>query len=153
MEKVLKIIEEVREMVIPILEEQKMELVDLHYRMEQNGWVLRLLVDKPGGVNVDDCALVSREVSAHLDVRNLIPGKYLLEVSSPGINRPLKSIEDFSRFIGSRISLQLAVPSDGRRNFTGKIAGVGTEEITVDVDGKNYSFKIDGIKKATLKVL
>jgi len=90
------------------------ELVDLDLRMGRNG-LLRLYIDREGGVTLDDCEHVSRQISAFLDVEDPMPGRYVLEVSSPGIERRLRTVEHFRRFVNEEVKIQLARPQDGRR--------------------------------------
>jgi ribosome maturation factor RimP len=145
------IIQEVTKLVMPILEERGMELVDIHYRREGGGWVLRVFIDKEGGVNVEDCAEVSRELGYHLDVREVIPNNYNLEISSPGVNRPLKKIDDFKRFSGHTVRITTSEFIDNRRNFTGVIKGVEGDKIIIEVDKNMYTIPHSIINKANLK--
>ncbi len=145
------IIKEVTKLAMPLLEEKGMELVDLQYRRESTGWVLRLFIDKKGGVTVDDCAEISRELGYHLDVRELIPHNYNLEVSSPGVNRPLKKMDDFKRFIGHNVHIRTTSPVEKRRNFTGILRGVNNDEIILEIDGKGLNIPFSLIDKANLK--
>lgn len=145
------IIKEVTKLAMPILEEKGMELVDMQYRHENNGWVLRLFIDKPGGVTVDDCAEISRELGHHLDVKELIPHRYHLEVSSPGVNRPLKKRDDFKRWIGYNVQLTTTTAIEKRRNFTGLLKAVNDDSIIIELDGKELSIPFRLINKANLK--
>lgn len=112
---------------------------------------LRIYIDHEDGVNVDDCALVSHQVSAVLDVEEPISSEYNLEVSSPGMDRPLFTAEHFKQFIGERAKVQLHTPVDNRRKLTGTIAAVSaTNEIEFTVDGEPFAVSIDLIKKANL---
>ena len=97
------VLEKVQAVAKPVLDDLGFELVDVEFKREGQGWVLRFFIDKPGGVTLDDCALFSREVSMLLDVEDFIHRAYHLEVSSPGIDRPLKTREDYQRFCGERI--------------------------------------------------
>jgi ribosome maturation factor RimP len=106
---------QVEEISEPLVVAEGMELVDLEYRREGPRWVLRLFIDKQGGVTVDDCARISREVGDLLDVKDIIPQAYVLEVSSPGLNRRIRKKEDFSRFVGQKVKLRLVSPKDGRK--------------------------------------
>lgn len=136
------VIEKVEALVEPILEDLNMELVDLEYRREQRGWVLRLFIDQEGGVNLDDCANVSREVSAILDVDDVVPNAYHLEVSSPGLNRPLKKEKDFERFAGRLVKIKMSFPIDPdgrgleRKTFTGILKGLEEGKVLVEQDDK-----------------
>ncbi|MBI5584679.1 MAG: ribosome maturation factor RimP [Deltaproteobacteria bacterium] len=111
----------IRELAEILLKESGLELVDLEFRREGRGWVLRLFIDKPGGVTLDDCAAVSRELGDQIEVEDLIPLSYTLEVSSPGLDRPLKKEEDFLKQIGKLIQLTTSVPLAGQSFFKGKL--------------------------------
>jgi ribosome maturation factor RimP len=111
--------EQLRATLEPILESEGLELIDLEYRKEGRGWVLRIFMDKPGGVTLDDCAAMSRQLGDVIDVEELIPQAYTLEVSSPGLDRPLKTEKDFLRSIGKLIQLSTNFPSEGRTFFKG----------------------------------
>lgn len=107
------------ELVEPALEEMGFELVDVEYLSKNGKWVLRLFIDKNGGITIDDCARLSGEIGDLIDVKGIIEHKYVLEVSSPGLNRILKKERDFIRVIGKKITVRMAVPIKGCRNFTG----------------------------------
>ncbi|MEW6188132.1 MAG: ribosome maturation factor RimP [Thermodesulfobacteriota bacterium] len=102
-----------------LLSAEGKELVDLEFRREARGWVLRIFMDKPGGVTLDDCAEISREMGDQIEVEALIPHSYLLEVSSPGLDRPLKKEKDFQRSIGKLIQLSTTLPVQGQSFFKG----------------------------------
>jgi ribosome maturation factor RimP len=113
------IIQEVIRIIEPIIEEMDFELVDIEYLSENGRWVLRLYLDKEGGITLGDCAKASREIGDSIDVKDVISHEYILEVSSPGLNRRLNKDKDFLQAIGEKIRIKMAVPVDGRRNFTG----------------------------------
>ena len=104
-----------------LLQEEKMELADMELLREGRGWVLRLFIDKTGGITLDDCASVSRQFGDQLEVEDLIPFRYSLEVSSPGLDRPLKKDQDFLRHIGNQIQVITRSPWEGRSFFKGKM--------------------------------
>ena len=106
-------------MVEALLKSEGLELVDLEFRKEARGWVLRIFMDKPGGVTLDDCSEISREIGDQIEVNELIPHSYTLEVSSPGLDRPLKKEKDFLVSIGKLIQLSTSVPLEGRTFFKG----------------------------------
>ncbi len=112
--------------------------------------LLRVYIDSPGGVGVDDCATVSRQLSAVLDVEDLLPGQYVLEVSSPGLDRPLVRVEDFERFAGRTVKLRTLRPLEGRRNFTGRIAGTAGDHVLLDVDHGRIDLPFELIDQARL---
>lgn len=149
MEKEIK--DKIKEIVeIPILK-RNMELVDLEWRREKRGWVLRIFIDKPGGVTVEDCAKISNIVGEILDKEDIIHHSYILEVSSPGIERPLVKKEDYERFKGEKAKIILKTPVSGRKNFTGIILGIKGDLIQMEVEGKIWEFSLDNIKKANLQ--
>ena len=128
------------------------ELVDLEFSQNDEGSLLRLFVDKEGGVTLDDCTHVSRMFGALLDVEDPISGGYNLEISSPGLNRPLRRFRDFSARIGETVKVTLVRPLDGRRRFKGVLKEV-TEEpltVTIDVDGEEYIVPLDESSKCNL---
>jgi ribosome maturation factor RimP len=141
------------ELVTPVVESEGMELVDLQYRRERNGWVVRLFVDKPGGINLDDCGSVSAQIGHLLDVENIIPHSYTLEVSSPGVTRPLKKLEDFIRFKGRAAVLRLDGPVLGRKTWRGKILEVrgGIIELSPKDPGEKVEIPFERIEKAHLE--
>jgi ribosome maturation factor RimP len=109
-----------------------------------------LYIDHADGVNVDNCALVSREVSAILDVEDPITNEYLLEVSSPGLDRPLFTPEHFAAVVGQKIEVKLAIPQDGRRKFKGVLTAIEDDMLIVEVDGKPYRLLMDNVDKANV---
>jgi ribosome maturation factor RimP len=125
------------------------ELVDIDLRVGSNG-LLRLYIDAEGGVTLDDCELASRQISAFLDVEDPMPGRYVLEVSSPGIERRLRTVEHFRRFVNEEVKIQLARPQDGRRRFRGRLTDVDEEAISVVVDGVACRLPFEDIAMATL---
>ena len=127
-----------------------MEIVDieLHHEGTRGGRVLRLYLDKEGGPGVDDLSRVSRQLSDLLDSDDVVPGAYTLEVSSPGINRPLKRPEHFARFIGKRIRVRTRDKIEGRRSFLGILQEVVGDQITVKQDGAQYQIPLAAIEKS-----
>jgi len=134
----------------PVAESYGLELVQVQYRRENHGWVLRILVDRPGGVSVDECGSFSREISDLLDVEELIESSYNLEVSSPGLDRPLIKPEDFERFAGREITLKTASPVEGRRNFKGILEGIKDEVVLMESDGRKFELDWSLVIKANL---
>lgn len=111
---------------------------------------VRLFIDKEGGVSVDDCADVSRQVSAILDVEDPIADKYNLEVSSPGLDRPLFTLSQYERFIGEDIALHLRIPMSDRRKWQGKLEKIENDMVTLIVDGQQQVFVFGNIQKANI---
>lgn len=124
--------DKIAQLVEPALNAKGVELVDLTYRREPVGWVLRVFIEKPGGINLGDCQTWSDEIGRLLDEHNLIATSYTLEVSSPGINRPLKKKRDFEKFAGEKIQVKLFAPLSGRRHFTGILRGMRANNILVE---------------------
>ncbi len=116
-----EVIPKIKAMAEALLQEEKMELVDMELLREGRGWVLRLFIDKVGGITLDDCASVSRQLGDQLEVEDLIPFRYTLEVSSPGLDRPLKKDQDFLRHIGKQVQVITRSPWEGRSFFKGKM--------------------------------
>jgi ribosome maturation factor RimP len=147
-----KLLQEVREVVEPILQSQGYELVDLEYQRESRGWVLRIYLDREGGITLDDCTGVSHEVGAVLEVKDVIPNAYVLEVSSPGLTRPIKKPEDYNRFRNQLVKIKLFQPLDGRRNFKGILLGLEVETVRVEADGQVFEIPLQSIAKANLEI-
>lgn len=135
---------------LPIARENY-ELVDLEWRRERSGWVLRLYIDKPGGVTIGDCVRVSEIVGKILDKEDIIHHSYNLEVSSPGIDRPLTKREHFIRFRGSKVKLSLKTPLGGRKNFVGVILDVKGNLLELESEGNRWEIPLENIKKANLQ--
>lgn len=120
------------ELAEAIVSKRGFELVAAELAGSAKNLTVKVFIDKDGGVTVDDCASVSRDLSERLDERDLIPAAYTLEVSSPGLDRPLKNLADFTRFAGSLAKLRTHEPIDGQRNFSGSVVGVEGDEILFD---------------------
>ena len=131
-----KIVAQARDLIESLCETEGLELIHLEYQREAGGRILRLLIDRPGGVTLDDCVHISRQSSDLLDVYLENTGPYSLEVSSPGPNRPLGKRLDFDRFKGSRVKIRTAQPVDGQKNFNGVLMGISEEIVKLSVDGK-----------------
>ncbi|CAG37344.1 ribosome maturation factor RimP [Desulfotalea psychrophila] len=129
-------VEKIEGYVASVLQSMDVELVDIQFRCEGHGWVLRLFIDVEGGVTLDLCAQVSREVGQYLDVEDVIEQAYHLEVSSPGVERPLKSLANFERFAGKKARIKLHEPLNGEKTFEGIIGPVEDGEVSLLVDGK-----------------
>jgi len=141
-------------LVEPVVTGQGYELVDVEFKNELGSWILRVYIDNPraeGGVGLDDCATVSRELSAVLDVDDSIPGHYSLEVSSPGLNRPLKKEADFARFVGKKAKIRTRHPvGESRRNFSGTLVAVDGGKVKIDVGDQVCEVPVDDVEKANL---
>ena len=129
------------ELLIPILEKYEFELVDVEYVKEAGTWYLRAYIDKPGGIAINDCVVVSRELSDLLDQKDFIDDSYILEVSSPGLGRPLKKERDFARSIGAEVEIRTYRMVEGRKEFTGVLEKYDSESVTVSYeDGTKQNF-------------
>jgi ribosome maturation factor RimP len=125
------------------------ELADLDAHFGRRG-LLRLFIDREGGVTLDDCQRVSEQIGAWLDVEDPLPGSYVLEVSSPGFDRRLRKLAHFERFTGEQARIELKDARDGRRRFTGRLAGVEGSEVLLEVDGELTRLPFDDIAVARL---
>ncbi|MBZ0070190.1 MAG: ribosome maturation factor RimP [Thiohalobacteraceae bacterium] len=127
------------------------ELVGIEYRPSGKHGLLRVYIDKPGGVTIDDCSAVSYQVSGLLDVEDPVPGNYTLEVSSPGLDRPLFQAQDFERFTGREVKLRTRFPVDGQRNFKGLLQGLHEQQVVIEQqDGTRVSLSLDQVEQARL---
>ena len=143
-----------RALVEPIVVGEGMALLDVEFVREREGWVLRLYIDKPAGVSLEDCTQVSRAVDTVLEVEDVVPHEYHLEVSSPGLNRPLKKPEHFRQALGKKVKVKTFAPigAPPRKNFSGVLAGVEEGSVIVEVEGAG-AFRIPSgdIAKANLE--
>jgi len=145
--------DQLSELLAPVVGGLGYELWELEYAPRAGGGLLRLYIDMPGntgGITLDDCEKVSRAVSETLDAADPIPGHYTLEVSSPGLDRVLRTREHFERFAGERVRLEMMQPVDGRKRFSGRLKEVGPSEITLELDGGTVRLPIDDIHRARL---
>ena len=127
--------------LLPLLAEHNFELVDVEYVKEGGNWYLRAYIDKEGGITVDDCEVISRTLSDWLDREDFIADSYTLEVSSPGLGRPLKKDKDFERSLGEDVELRLYKPRDKQKEFAGILKGYDRETVTVETeDGREEVF-------------
>lgn len=143
---------QVEALALPVLGEHGLELIEVQYRREQSGWVLRLIIDKQEGVSLDDCTTVSREISQLLDIEDFIDQAYNLEVSSPGLDRPLKNMADFQRFTGRKAKIKTIAPIDGEHVFIGKILQATGETIILAVGSRELEIPFVQVAKARLEV-
>lgn len=142
-----KSIEEiVTDFAVPIIEKYTFELVDVEFIKEGTNWFLRVYIDKPGGITIDDCQLVSEEISEKIDEEDPIKQSYFLEVSSPGLDRPLKKESDFKKFRGELIEIKVFKPIDGKKNFEGELIGFKDNKVSIKKDeNENLEFDWDKI--------
>jgi ribosome maturation factor RimP len=153
-------IEQVREMADRVAATYGLDIFDVQFRREAGGMVLRVQIDRPGpaataeeSVSVDDCAHVSRDLSAMLDVEDVVPMAYTLEVSSPGLDRPLREADDYRRFAGRRAKIVTRQPVDGQTFLRGTLAGVEDGVVVIDAeDHRRHRVPLDAISRAQLEV-
>ena len=117
----------------PILDKKDFELVDVEYVKEGQDWFLRCFIDKEGGISINDCEAVSRELETELDEQDFVPGAYILEVSSPGLTRALKKDRDFDRNIGKPVEVHTYKPIEGVKEFIGDLTGYSPSEVILDI--------------------
>ncbi|MBU2872293.1 ribosome maturation factor RimP [Colwellia sp. E2M01] len=134
----------------PAVEETGKTLLGIEYLSAGNNSVLRLFIDHENGINVDDCAEVSRQVGAVLDVEDPISSEYNLEVSSPGVDRPLFELAHYQEIIGETVNVKLSMPLNGRRKFKGPLVAIENDTLIVEVDGIDYELAIGNVDKANL---
>ena len=156
-------------LVEPYVKDAGFDLVEVHSGREPGGWVVRRFIDRVAGlrvpgqpdatlgdggdgdtVSLENCERVSRDISAALDVADLIPHTYQLEVSSPGLDRPLRRLRDFARFAGREARIRLTEGVEGRRNFSGLLRGAHDGFVDIDCDGRTYHLPIEDVAKANL---
>jgi len=151
----------IRQIITPVLEEAGLELVDVELKGLGKNLVLTIFIDKDGGVNLDHCAEVSHEVGTLLDVEDVIPGSYRLEVSSPGLDRPLKKAQDYIKFAGklAKIKTRVKCDPDGcgreRKTFRGRLLGLEEGIIRIELDGQTgspVSIPLENVEKANLEL-
>ena len=138
------------ELVTPLIEQNNFELVDIEYVKEGSNWYLRVYIDKPGGINVDDCELISRALSDKLDEEDFIDDAYILEVSSPGLGRPLKKDKDFERSLGEDVEIKLYRMKDGTKDYRGFLKSYNKEEIVIEDNDEEITFKRSEIALVSL---
>jgi len=153
-------LDKVHRLIAPVLQDMAVELVDLEFKREGRDWFLRLFIDKEGGVTLDDCADVSREIDALLEVEEMVDTAYRLEVSSPGLDRPLKKPEDYERFKGRQVKVKTFEKLDpddrghSRKTFVGELLGLEAGKVRIlqlDKKGGVVEIPLDGIAKANLE--
>ena len=150
-------VDQVKALADPLLDSLGIELVDIEYRKEGHGMILRLFIDKPGGIMLDDCAAVSRELSEILDVEDILHTYYNLEVSSPGLNRPLKKATDYEKYIGRNVKIRTfeMIPDDAgnlRKTFLGELLALSGGVVSMRLEeGQSASIPLEKIAKANLE--
>lgn len=142
------------ELFEPVVTGMGFELIEIEHFPNPKHGVLRLYIDKPEGsdtgIVVDDCSAVSRQISALIDVEDPVSGQFNLEVSSPGMDRPLRRLKDFQRFTGSLVKLKTAIPLEGQRNFKGRLLEASEESLTIETDEEEITLPMSAIDKARI---
>src|SRR3989441_8535487 len=154
------VVGQIRSMASRVAAGYGLEIFDVQFRREAHGMVLRIQIDRPGpaataedSVSVEDCAKVSRDLSAILDVEDVVPSAYTLEVSSPGLDRPLRHADDYRRFAGRRAKIVMREAVDGQKFFKGTLGGVEDNAVLIDgADGKRHRVPMGVITRANLEV-
>ena len=140
----------VADLVEPILDEMGFELVDVEYLSNYGKWVFRLYIDKEAGVTIDDCVRVSREIGDLIDIKEAVTHEYTLEVSSPGVDRPLRKEKDFVGAVGKKVKVRMIAPMDGRRSFTGYLKDFEDGTVYIEMDGAPVALPWAEVDKANL---
>ncbi|GBF11278.1 ribosome maturation factor RimP [Tepidibacillus infernus] len=147
----LNVTQIVEKMVLPILEKEHLELVDIEYKKEGSNWFLRVFIDKEdGGVDIEDCGRVSEALSAELDKKDPIPNSYFLEVSSPGAERPLKKEKDFLKSIGKQVHITTYEPISNQKVFEGKLIHFDTKILVIEEPKKQVEIPYEKVASARL---
>ncbi len=151
------VIEKVKQLTLTITEEEGLDLFNFEFKKSGHRWFLRIFLDKEGGVNLNDCEGVSRKLSAILDKEDLIPHSYILEVSSPGLDRPLLSEKDYAKFKGKNVRIRTSEPINGQKNFRGRLAKYEDGAVTLEIEvrkneTKSVSIPYHNIAKAKLEI-
>ncbi|NMB02668.1 MAG: ribosome maturation factor RimP [Firmicutes bacterium] len=146
----LNIVELVTDWTEEIIQDSDLELVDVEYIKEHTGWVLRVFLDKPDGIDLEDCRIVSESLDKKLDEADPIPGPYSLEVSSPGLERPLKKAADYERFAGRKAKLRTYSAVHGRKSFEGVLEGLQGDVVLLKWEGETIEIPLELIAKANL---
>jgi len=144
------VIKEVSTLIEPILDDMEVQLVDIEYLFEQGRWILRIYVDTPGGITLDDCARVSREIDDLIEVKDIFHQGYVLEVSSPGLNRRLKMETDFQRAVGKNIKIRMVTPFEGQRSFRGSLQSFQDGILCLSVKDDLILLPYGDVEKANL---
>jgi ribosome maturation factor RimP len=134
-------IERIRELTLSIVREEGLELFHLEFKRSRYKWFLRVYLDREGGINLNDCEIVSKRLSTKLDEEDFIPYRYILEVSSPGLDRPLLSEQDYTKYKGKHVRIKTSEAIDGQRNFKGRLANYVDGIITLEMQIKKNEVK------------
>ncbi len=147
--------EEIRQLIEPVVESENMEMIDIECLKMKSRWLVRIYIDKAGGVTINDCSEISKQAGDILDVHNVPPGPYTLEVSSPGLDRPLTRDKDFIKYIGHKVRVRVEEKLEGIKNFQGKLIDYldenGKKTLLVDISGHIYHIPRDLVVKAHIE--
>ncbi len=146
------VVAKIEELIKVKIEDKQFEFVDVEYVKEGKEWYLRIFIDKESGVSLDDCEIVSRKIGQILDETDIVKNSYILEVSSPGIERPLRREKDFERFIGSTVLVKTFEPIEGQKTLKGMLENFQNDTATITSGGKKYILTLDKIASANLSV-
>lgn len=136
------------ELFEPVVNGMGYDLIEIEHFPSPKHGVLRLYIDKEEGITIDDCSDVSRQISALIDVEDPVRGQFNLEVSSPGMDRPLRRVKDFQRFTGAKVKLKTIMPLDGQRNFSGRLLEADEESLTIETDTEEITLPMNALEKA-----
>ena len=142
--------EQLGSLIEPVVNAMGCELWGIEFIPHSGHSMLKIYIDATDGVNIDDCARVSRQISSVLDVEDPVEGKYTLEVSSPGLDRRLFTLSQYPEFIGEKVKIMLHLPFEGRRKFTGQLCGIENDEVIVRVEEEEFLLPFDGIERANI---
>lgn len=146
------IVELTEKMLEPIMQAHQYELVDVEYVKESGQWYLRVYADKEGGITINDCEVISRALEVKLDEADPIAEPYVLEVSSPGLDRVLKKDKDFERYLGYSVDVKLYQAINKKKEFTGELISYNADRITIEADGQEMNFERDKVAVVRLTV-
>ena len=141
---------EIETLLTPLVEQEGGEIVDLQWRREGHQWVLRLFLDKPNGISLDDCAIFSDRIGAFLDEKDAIDQSYVLEISSPGLDRVIKKDADYARFAGKAVKVRIKIADNGQRRFAGILKGLQDDKVAVQVGEALKQFERRNIDEVRL---
>jgi ribosome maturation factor RimP len=146
----INLIESIRALTEPLIVSEGLELIDIEYLREPQGWILRFYIDKQGEVTLDHCSQISKHIGDLIEVKALIPHSYILEVSSPGLNRPLKKEKDFITYAGETIKIKTFKPINQKRNFQGTLLGYQDGKVMMRSDNEEIHIPLPLIAKANV---
>lgn len=138
------------ELIEPIINEESCELVDVHVTHEEGRKIVRVFIDKEGGVILEDCSRVSHAIEDVMEVEDVVDGKYHLEVSSPGLNRPLRTVEHYQKVLGQTVQFATKEKIDGRKRYKGILKDVSASNVVVEIDNKDFTVPLTEIEKSHL---